>query len=144
MALSWDLTGIADFEEECYEFSDKPPKTEQPSFFRSGWHQDPENPERWMRLKPVTEALIWAALYIDIGEITGDNMDSVHARIHAYESIFGSFLTSDGEPRYISMLDLVCHEGLSTNVTTKTDKEWFGTRLPEMMKTLVEQEARNA
>jgi hypothetical protein len=90
MALTYDLSGIADFKEKCYIPAED-----------SGF---------W--LNPTTQALIFLSMPCGFGEIKMENVNTVWARIRAYEEIAGSMLID----RPMTEQDVLDHVGLTTNV----------------------------
>lgn len=63
----------------------------------------------------VTEALVWAALSIGIPDITAKNYNEFFARIHMVERLSGTYLKRDGQPYYITRMDVKRRIGLMTN-----------------------------
>src|SRR5262245_48425800 len=75
-------------------------------------------------MNPVTHALIFNALAIDIGHITADNASEVYARTRIMEAINGTLLTKRGENVPITFDDIQAHIGLWTNVSFKSRLDW--------------------
>lgn len=83
-------------------------------------------------LNPLTHAIVFATLAVDIGQITAENVDEFYARIHMLEAIDGPFYmesVSDGAGgtrwvKGISRDHLLAHIGLTTNVATRTRNQW--------------------
>lgn len=75
----------------------------------------------------VTDALIWASLYIGLPSITKANLDDWEKRLAAYQS-FGPVMNRmvDGEivPYYITRRHLERRIGMSTNVSSITDAQF--------------------
>lgn len=69
---------------------------------------------------PITEALIWTTLFIDIGEITASNVKRFYERAFTFELLHGPIL----KDRPLTIRDVRRRIGLTTNVTTKTDADW--------------------
>lgn len=108
MSLNWDLTAIADNEKVCWI----------------------ENTDGTVALNPVTNALIWASLMTNIGEITDKTAPEVYARAHMYEQVHGAWLSryQDGEriERPFTKEDVRQHIGLKTNVwPMETRAKWL-------------------
>lgn len=103
MALNWNVEKIDNYETVC-------------------WIGEKGSDDR--RMNPVTEALIFNSMAIDIGLITDDNAAEVFARTRILESINGGMLIKDGKESKITIEDIKAHVGLSTNVAFKSRKEW--------------------
>ena len=82
------------------------------------------------RLSPVTQAIIFATISVDIGEITSANAVEFFTRIHAVQTVLGPLLrqssTVDDETVWIdkpiTFEDIQNHIGLTTNVRYRS---WF-------------------
>jgi hypothetical protein len=103
MSLSWNVEKIDNYETVCWIKK-----------------EDGEG----SRLNPVTEALIFNSMAIDIGLITNDNAAEVFARTRILESVNGEMLIKSGKGTMITIEDIRAHVGLSTNVSFKSRKEW--------------------
>ena len=113
MSLNWDITNVKDHKSVC-------------------WLPDPEgeiNPktgEVYVMMNPVTKALIFATMSVDIGRITEDNADEFYARLGFFRQLWGPFVANDdGSPREITPQDVQAHIGLVTNVNTLTRAKWL-------------------
>lgn len=106
MALSWNISDVKDCDSKC-------------------WIQDGGS----TRLNPVTEALIWLTLVVDIGEITGKNYAEFFERCHMWESVVGQLLP--GRP--LTLADAYDHIGLSTNVSNRS-KSVFNKRIISVLR----------
>ena len=84
---------------------------------------DPADPNRW---HPVADALVWLSLICGYREITLKNVDKVIARIMAYQSVTGAYLSANGGAVkvYITPEDVRRFIGLSTNASVMTDVQW--------------------
>lgn len=103
MSLDWKLTKIKDYENVC-------------------WRADKESGGRC--LAPVTDALIWATMAVDLGRITAENADDFYRRLHLWEMVAGRSIFNDGEPRFITLDEVKTHIGLSTNVIDRKFPEF--------------------
>jgi hypothetical protein len=75
MSLNWDLTKIENSQELCYtEARDDEGEVEM----------NPETGEPFYRLQPLTEALIFATMTVDLGEITEANYEEFWWRLQLY------------------------------------------------------------
>lgn len=82
-----------------------------------------------------TNALVWAALSVDLSSITAKNVDEWMFRLSTSEKYRGAFIrrtirNEDGtykatEDYLFTREDLVRRIGLSTNVSTKTRTAWL-------------------
>jgi hypothetical protein len=97
MSLSWDLT-------ECDDY--KALKTDK----------------EW----PVTDAIIWYAMFTDIGwKVTSSNVTDFYARIHVFEKLHGTLLSTSDEPYFITPVDVRKRIGLKVNVSPKTKLQFL-------------------
>lgn len=96
MSLNWNLTAIADYETLCFIG---------------------EGEER--RLNPVTDALIWYTLTVDIGQLTEKSFEEFFARMVIYDALRGPLLWEAGGYRSITREELRQHIGLNTNASFK-------------------------
>jgi hypothetical protein len=88
----------------------------------------PDDSEKW---HPVTEAMVWRLMAIDIGEITEKNVSEVWFRVRMYELLSGTYAIAWNEPATTVQLtreDVENHIGLSTNVSTKSRGAWLKSR----------------
>ena len=110
MSLNFDTTNIANRETV----------TTSP-FDKDKWH-------------PVTEAMIWACLAVEIGEITEANAEEYFERLAMWQLAFGPWLTFGNDEVYLTLEDVKLHIGLKTNVFPKKTKTQFLDKLGEAMK----------
>ena len=80
----------------------------------------------------VTEALVWASMAIELGEITEANVDKFYRRLALWQKAFGPWLRFNDAEIYLTLEDVKLHIGLTTNVSNSTDKA-FATKLVEAM-----------
>jgi hypothetical protein len=73
-----------------------------------------ERKELW----PLIEAMIWLTMSIDIGRITEENVETVELRLNAIGRIW-----NEDHSQIIAILPKLI--GLSTNVSTLTDKQFI-------------------
>lgn len=90
MSLSYELTDINNYERLCWEDL---------------------NGEQV--LSNVTEAIVFATMYVDIGTITKANADEFYIR-------YDMFCRASGMTNRLSISDIKDHIGLRTNVSTET------------------------
>lgn len=107
MSLDFNLSKIKDWKTTCY--------------FDHGTDES--------RLKGVTETLIWAALFIGIGEITETNAEEFFIRVRIYEKVTGALRRKGDEPVFVSYQDVLDHIGLTTNVFPKESRTKFMQKL---------------
>ena len=108
MPLTWNVENIINYKTVCW--------------IETGEQREDGTPKT--RLNPVTEALIWNSIAIDIGEITHDNASEVYARTRIMEQINGPLMIRDGKPSPITTEEIEAHVGLTVNVSFKSRKEW--------------------
>lgn len=102
MALHWDLKDIRDYETACFVMG--------------------EDGKR--RLSPVTEALIWYTMAVDIGRLTEADLPEFWARMKVADALRGPMLWDIDEYRPITLDELKAHVGLSTNVAKVPRASW--------------------
>jgi len=96
MSLNYQLTKIENYEELCW--------------VKKG--------EEHYELNPVTHALIFATMVVDIGEITTKNYEEFYARM----TLFGKL----NDITYPTIEDVRAHIGLHTNVfPSATRNQWL-------------------
>jgi hypothetical protein len=106
MSLNWKTNKIENFQTVCFIG---------------------EGEER--RLNPVTEALIWYTMSVDIGQLTDAILDEFYARMMIADRLYGPLYSEtyiDGttgqqrlRKRSLTYAELKAHVGLSTNATFK-------------------------
>lgn len=109
MPLTFDTTGIKNYEEVCYDDTDS--------------------------LRPITNALIHASMMTGMYEITEENAAGFWARLHLYEKASGPYLiSSDPGPHYIQPQAVINHIGLRTNASSDAnDAEWATRIIPQVL-----------
>lgn len=128
MSLNWNIskcnrkaTGrkIADCRDDSHEGDCK----KCPQVDERLVHDESGQPVPWR----VTNALIWTTMGLDMGEITEKNAAEFYARMILHDRMTDStFLTEgNGKPRPITFAEVRAHIGLSTNVTTKTRRQFL-------------------
>ena len=112
MSLNWDISKVKNKDDVCYER-----KT------IDGVEDD--------YLSTVTEQLIWSTMIVDLPGITEANAAEVWERINMYEMCCGPMRynydteTKKRTPVYFTKKDILNHVGLSTNVSSKTRKQFL-------------------
>lgn len=95
MPLNFDFTDIENYEALC-------------------WGDDG-------KVAPITDALIWQTMVVDMGEITKENWKEFFARVDIYQRTFGTSLyDSEGGDFSLTEEHVKSHIGLSTNVRTES------------------------
>lgn len=107
MSLNWNIQDIKDCENVCFEVAEETDKVK-------GVVKGDKT------LKPLTEALIWATITVDMRGITEKNWKEFAARLMITEKLDGPWLrkVKDGEiiDQFITWEDVKAHIGLSVNV----------------------------
>ena len=111
MSLSWELTQIEDYESKC-------------------WTET----EDGKALNPVTSALIWACVSVDMKEITSNNAEEFYTR-------YVMLSKARGERGRLTMEDVKAHVGLWTNVNTRTQAQ-FNKKVGAALRERVERDVR--
>ena len=75
------------------------------------WKGD-DNPE-W----PITNALIWATMEVDLGEITEKNAEEFYRRLFCMDVVYG-------QPKRFTLRQVRDRIGLSTNVADRTKRQF--------------------
>ena len=109
MSLNWDCTKVRDKQEVL-------------------------EGEEWLK----TNAIIFATMAIDMGQITEKNTGEFYSRYKALEFVIGGTLA---EGVTVTRADIARRVGLSTNVATKTRAQYVK-RVGEMVLRDVERKAR--
>jgi hypothetical protein len=120
MALNWNLADIKDSDSVCWIEAT-----------RDDPNHGIEAGKSYMN--PVTNALIWATIAVDLGEITETNAAEFFARLRFTEQIDGPFLIRaevdgvrpEGAAAYITAEEVWAHVGLCCNVSPKTRAQWM-------------------
>lgn len=83
------------------------------------------------KMTTTAEALVWAAMLIDIGTIRKNNIDEWHFRIQFLKSIGVTWIEvwnnaeyEGSKPFYPTYDDIADHIGLRTNVSTIARLKW--------------------
>lgn len=128
MSLNFDLTAIPEEKRTIIADHDKPNP-----FYQAG-KSKPENEFDYRKgdrlMSPITNALIWGTMFVDMGAITAESADEFYARTCVQEKLSGCYLTETGDDgerkeRPITYQDVLDHIGLTTNVTTLTRAKWM-------------------
>lgn len=112
MSLNYDLSKIKDSDTVC-------------------WTPDPDRPDKKI-MNPVTQALIFGAMAIGIGEITPRTAAEFWQRVAIEEKVNGAWLkqvddNDNRTDRPLTPADIYAHLGLVTNVFPKTSvTKWRG------------------
>lgn len=116
MALTWSVSSIPNHERVTTAPFRRDGKTQ--------WH-------------PATEALVWLSVHCGFSTITEKNVDDVAERIRIWEHYIGAPMRSSSGPLRVSMDDIRDHIGLSTNVTTLNQHQFWA-----KVRRIMESEAR--
>jgi len=114
MALHWDVTAIVNQEDLCWEY-------------RENGEEGPGN-----YLHPVTNALIWSTIGVEMGTITEANYEEFYQRLRCTDRLHGPMLRREGKPRPITLAEVKAHIGLKCNVS-KASKTAFRNKLGRIM-----------
>lgn len=116
MALSYQLTKIADFETVCFEVM----TTAEPGFWAIGDK----------RMRPATEAVIFGAMATGIGAIRNE-ADALEyfGRMTLHEAVNGGMRKKQTAPgiwadQKMTLEEVRAHIGLTTNAGTETRTAW--------------------
>lgn len=120
MALTWDLSEVANYEEVCFyeaEYDDP----------NGGYVKGDK------LLHPVTNALIWACMAVDLPGITEENAPEFFARLRFTEELSGAFLIRaevdgvrpSGKDAFFTPEEVLAHVGLKANVSKMARAAWL-------------------
>ena len=121
MSLNWTVGQIADWESVCYMIAPCDIPTQGIT-------------EGDRMLNPVTNALIWSTISVDLPGITRENVGEFFARLRTIEQISGPFLIRaegpdgkrpEGEDAFLTVDEVIDHIGLTANVTPKSRSAWL-------------------
>jgi hypothetical protein len=120
VSLNWTVGQIADWDSVCYMLAPCDIPTQGIT-------------EGDRMLNPVTNALIWATISVDLPGITRENFAEFYARIRFVEELHGAFLIRaevdgkrpEGEAAFITVDEVIDHIGLTANVTPKSRSAWI-------------------
>jgi hypothetical protein len=105
MSLDFNLRGIKDFENVCFQ------------------ERDGEKDHT-----PRTRAMIWATMYTGIPHITEKNFEEFYVRVRLYERLFGAgverYEGGTHTPVYCTLDDVKKFIGLRTNADSMTDLQF--------------------
>jgi hypothetical protein len=120
VSLNWDLSAVKDGDTVCWiEATEDDPM------------HGIEAGKSYMN--PVTNALIWATIAVDLPGITRGNAAEFYARLRFTERLDGPFLIRaevdgkrpEGEAAFITVDEVIDHIGLTANVTAKSRTVWL-------------------
>lgn len=112
MALHWNLEGIADYRETCLAVA---PEDRPMDGITKGD----------LVITPRTHAMIFMTMAVGMGSITAKNWRRFYARARIIERLDGAYYRQGGEDMHLTPADVKAYIGLSTNVSTETDAQWF-------------------
>lgn len=78
-------------------------------------------------LNPTTHSLIFALMAIGCPNITERNFATVWERLQIAEGVIGAYRNCNGEPKKYTRAEITAHIGLETNVSKKTDLQFYRT-----------------
>jgi hypothetical protein len=118
MSLNFDLSRIAEWRRVCVDDKDN--------------------------IRPITDALIWLSMLVDLGEISKKNVHEWDVRLRALERVGFRQLFSEARGHFNpSREEIEAHVGLRTNVHSKTRAAWQK-RLGEMVLREAEAKVKHA
>lgn len=80
-----------------------------------------------VRWHPVTHAIIYNMMAIQLGKITKDNLDEVYFRTRILQLITGAEFHWNDKDVYLTKEDFELHIGLRTNVSDKSREQFLKT-----------------
>lgn len=120
MALNWSVSNVEGWEDLCYFVA---PADEWTRGIKAGDRV----------LNPVTEALIFSTMAVDLPGITRENAGEFFARLRFIERLDGARLIRaevdgkrpEGAAAFITEDEVLAHVGLSTNVSPLSRARWL-------------------
>lgn len=135
MSLDWNIDSINNWDNSCYvSVAPEEDFYDRINVKRSrSWYFDKDKTDIKKCMNPITDALIYMTMTIDLGSITEDNIAEWQFRIWLIENLEGEALTVsrwDGnngawKDCKITKYDLRTHVGLSTNVSNLSRSAWI-------------------
>lgn len=101
MSLNWSVAKVKDWE----------------TITKSPWDKE--------KINPVTEALIWKTMAVDLGEISERNVDEFWFRVRLLQMLDGPELQYEDGGVYLTKEDIVAHIGLVSNVIDLPRTKWL-------------------
>ena len=81
--------------------------------------------EGGVRLRGITETLIWMTMMVGINEISEKTATEFFARASLEEALWGAMRSKGDESVYVSIEDVRRHIGLKTNASPYTKTQWL-------------------
>jgi hypothetical protein len=144
VSLNYDLTGIDNYEQLCWDEVTDPARAEHirkhgtDGFFAPAWR---EKGDKVFIQSPVTQSLIIGMMNLGLnGKITEKNVDEAVRQVAARQRVSGAYLRQKNDegkrvPKYITEADVRAHIGLSTNCFGKDNtKTAFWRRMMDDLK----------
>ncbi len=118
MPLTFDVSKIKNYEELTTAYRDPLPS--------EGDVSDKVNEDGKIKIwHPVTEALVFACMFIGQRGIREDNVGTFAARLKLVQDLDGELLRDgEGNPKRVTTEDVIAHIGLECNVSDETDAQW--------------------
>ena len=141
MAIAWDLTKITDYKDVCFIENVWPPASDRNSKVS---REKGEIDNRPVSMNPVTEVLIFATVFVHMGNITEKTYKEFHTRLKEFEVATGGKgllqMKIDGHPQFRmpTLKEIKSHVGLSTNVILKDKRKW-GNEIKRLVKETAQQ-----
>ena len=126
MSLNYNLSKIKNYKEVCFLTHKDTPEDPVAELVRTSqgrWFYDGDARDYCICSNPVTDALIWLTIDIDLGSITTKNVADFYLRVSCVEKMIGARLRDSTtlKERPITLEDVQAHIGLSVNVA---DRSW--------------------
>lgn len=88
----------------------------------------------------ITDALIWATMWIGMPEIKKSNAEEFYARVHLHELLAGTALNTQDGPYYLTKEDVMRRIGLSTNASSMTRHKFNSSLLSKYYKVHIKED----
>ena len=89
-------------------------------------------------LTGLAQTIIFACMFVEIGEITEENAEEFFKRISIYELAFDALRQKNGEPIFVTLKEVKAMIGLKTNIADKSFAQFKRGVGDAMMRRLLE------
>ena len=126
MALNYNYGDVKDYKTVCLKPNDDPMDV------KAGYK---------FKIRPVTDALIWATMAVGFDEISKTNYYEFWLRLNFVEEHQGNYITKWDEKEqkshdyYITLEDVKKHIGMWTNANRVARGKWWGVMVKKLCET---------
>lgn len=73
---------------------------------------------------PITNALIWGTMSVGMNSITEANWQEFYTRAYMIQTIYGGWISDDGQIRFVTPQEIREHIGLGTNANNLSNAKF--------------------